>query len=698
MAGAISLIESARSPDVCQNVRRAAPRPDELMTETDPPPLRKIPAPEFASLLGESEGQPDRHYVFWLGAGCSVTSHIPAAEALVRDIWLPRLHRRQNGTGSVDEWASRTFSGYTPDNAGAFYGPVMEALFLNNDARRRETERLCDGRLPGFGYGVLASLMSRNDGFFSTAITTNFDDLVADAMYVFGKKRPLVIQHESLAGFVRPGHVQRPLVVKIHGDHRLNPMHTAQETEALDPGVADGIRGLLQDRGVIFIGYSGNDDGVIKALDELPGDALPLGVWWVSRKGPTGKICTWLQSRRAFWVQAGNFDEMMLLLRDAFGLEHPNQQKFAQMFKAYLETYERLRDKVAGLSDTADSRPLKEAVQRASDDAPDWWRILTEARSHEMSDPDRADQLYREGVDASENTQLLYGYASFLWERHRDPDRAQELFERALRLDPDEPLTLSNYATFMWDERNNPDRAEELFERALRLVPNASSTLKSYVFFLWAERGDLDRAKQLYEQALDLDPNDSVALRGYAFFLWAKQGDLDRARGLYERALHVNPDDAIASSYYAIFEDRHGNPDRARELLEQAIELDPDNAHVLGNGALLLLKRREDRKAYKMIDRALSDIVKDRHRRLDVRAWFYLLALGPGDRREGALTELAALVNAGTRSQEWDFGGILARARDEGRLDIEWLEWLADVITGRADADVLYGWDEWPSM
>ena len=74
-------------------------------------------------------------------------------------------------------------------------------------------------------------------------ITTNFDDLLADALYLFTNSRPLVIQHESLAAFIRPTRT-RPLVVKLHGDHRLAPRNTALETEALETEIAHELATL----------------------------------------------------------------------------------------------------------------------------------------------------------------------------------------------------------------------------------------------------------------------------------------------------------------------------------------------------------------------------------------------------------------------------------------------------------------------
>ena len=98
-------------------------------------------AGEFVRRLRSYVGEADRHYVFWLGAGCSVTSDIPAAAALVRDDWLPKLQSIKGGNGDCEAWATATFPKYEPDNPGALYGAVMNDLFPLPEERQRETER-----------------------------------------------------------------------------------------------------------------------------------------------------------------------------------------------------------------------------------------------------------------------------------------------------------------------------------------------------------------------------------------------------------------------------------------------------------------------------------------------------------------------------------------------------------------------------
>ncbi len=523
---------------------------------------------------------------------------------------MPELYRvKGQQDQSLDQWARTTFNDYDPESLARLYGPLMDALFPMKDDKQRETERLCEGRVPGFGYAVLASLMSRSDGIFSAALTTNFDDLIADSMYVFGARRPLVIQHGALAGFVRPGRVRRPLVVKVHGDHRLNPMHTKDETAELEKGIRSGIQGLLRDRGVIFVGYAGNDFGVIEALKELPAEAMPLGVWWVSRKEPVSAIRKWLETRDAIWVEASGFDELMLLFHKEFEIEHPTARKFERMIESYQLTYEHLDMRVDDLPATApDSDALKRASQRVRETAPDWWKVELDAAQFRESDPDRADRVYREGVERLEDPRLLGNYANFLTDIRKDQDRAQELYERAIAVDPEHANNLGNYAVFLKNIRKDQDRAEELYERAIAADPERASSLGNYASFLTGVRKDQDRAEELYERAIAADPEHASSLGNYASFLTGVRKDQDRAEELYERAIAADPEHASNLGNYAVFlKNIRKDQDRAEELYERAIAADPEHANNLGNYAIFLTGVRKDQdRAEELYERAIA--------------------------------------------------------------------------------------------
>ncbi len=292
----------------------------------------------------------DERYAFFLGAGCSVSSGVPDAASLVERDWLPKLrdmhiphaedvddlNKRVGGLDkrSIDSLAKQEFPQYDPMNPAAVYGAVIERVFPFPGGRQREIERLCDGKFPGFGYAVLAKQVSLDGGVFNVILTTNFDDLMADALYLFADTRPLVIHHESLAGYIRPTRT-RPIVVKLHGDHRLSPQSTARETAALKEEVEKQVRALLHDRGLIFVGYGGNDQGIKKMLEGLPPEALPWGVYWVGRKEPQGTIRPWLEVRDAVWVKNDDFDEFMFEVKDTFKLPDPDPSRIEGAFQNY---------------------------------------------------------------------------------------------------------------------------------------------------------------------------------------------------------------------------------------------------------------------------------------------------------------------------------------------------------------------------
>ncbi|HUU45906.1 MAG TPA: tetratricopeptide repeat protein [Acidobacteriota bacterium] len=508
-------------------------------------PLRKMPAPEFARRLREWTCAEDQRFAFLLGAGCSVSSGIPASAELVKKHWLPRLHKiLAPGRENTEDWARDEFPGYEPQNAAAFYGPVMEKLFLNPENRQREIESLCDGKFPGFGYACLSRLMMLEGGCFNVALTTNFDDMIADALYLFTPGRPLVIHHESLASYIRPTRM-RPLVVKMHGDHRLTPLNTEAETGTLKAGIEKQVRSLLYDRGLVFIGYGGNDNGIVQMLRTLPQEALPLGVFWVSGTEPQGVIRPWLEQRDSWWVESGDFDELMLLVRDAFDLPHPEEARFKQVFAGYFKKYETLSKKIAerpeGKPDTA---ALREAAQKTDETFPNWYALYLEAKRIEESDPDGADRIYREGLERFPSSpDLLGAYAIFLDDVRKDADRAEEYYQRAIEADPKRAENLSNYAVFLKNFRKDPDRAEEFYRRALAAGPdNPSILFSNYAVFLGSIRQDADQAEAFFRRAVKADPDNANILSNCAGFFLAQGRPADGLPALTAALEKVSPE------------------------------------------------------------------------------------------------------------------------------------------------------------
>ncbi len=262
-------------------------------------PLREMDVEEFVRRFkNKMDENEDSKFVFFLGAGCSVSSGIPDAGELVRN-WLPRLKRLKTGDDNdYEDWAKEHYQGYDGTNGSLFYGNIINDLFKTSVGRQREIERFTEGKDPSFGYAVLAKLMShkkygRN---CNAVLTTNFDDLVADALYLYTHKKPIIISHDSLVGFVRTTRM-RPLVIKLHGDALLQPRNTESETSQLPSRLKEVLNNFLYETGLIFVGYGGNDKSIAEILNQLPEGSLPWGIYWIGDTIPENNIGEWLKKR-----------------------------------------------------------------------------------------------------------------------------------------------------------------------------------------------------------------------------------------------------------------------------------------------------------------------------------------------------------------------------------------------------------------
>ncbi len=81
-------------------------------------------------LLDDVETKVDKNFVLFLGAGCSVSSGIPAAKELVQEQWLPRLRNyRAPHRSDLETWVKEVIPDYDPENPALAYGEVIKQLF-----------------------------------------------------------------------------------------------------------------------------------------------------------------------------------------------------------------------------------------------------------------------------------------------------------------------------------------------------------------------------------------------------------------------------------------------------------------------------------------------------------------------------------------------------------------------------------------
>ncbi len=471
---------------------------------------------------------------------------------------------------------------------------------------------------PSLGYSVLAKVLA--DTRHKVVVTTNFDNLVADALAIHALQHPLIVGHESLTGFVRP-QLPRPLVAKIHRDLHLHPKNDQNGVDTLEKGWEDALKLLFQHYTPLVIGYGGNDGSLMGFLAGLSPGHIPGRLFWCYREGdrPGERILETVAKHNGVLVAIAGFDEFMVqLARTLFlgfeldGIAKEIENLGIERAKRYQAQADRLFEKLArpdtaSRSSTTDK--ARQSISAASHDPSKWWSWVLRARAED--DYDKREAIYREAlIKLPESAELTGNYASFLNRQRKDYDAAEAMYKKALELDPSNAANTGNYATFLVDQRKDYDAAEAMYEKALELDPSNAAHTGNYASFLVDQRKDYDAAEAMYKKALELDPSNAANTGNYATFLVDQRKDYDAAEAMYKKALELDPSHAANTGNYATFlVDQRKDYDTAEAMYKKALELDPSHANITANYASLLLNRGGGdavEKAHELVVRAVA--------------------------------------------------------------------------------------------
>jgi tetratricopeptide (TPR) repeat protein len=578
----------------------------------------KVPEWTLEGVLDEMERidqtMKDRQFAFILGAGASFTSGIPTGQHLA-ETWLKDLHLRECSDGRpLSQWVNECGVGngnLKLETAAEYYPQIFERRFDGDrEAGYAELEAAMEGKSPSLGYSLLAEIIQHTR--HKVIVTTNFDNLVADALAMHAHQTPLVVAHESLAGFVRP-QLRRPLVAKIHRDLYLNPINDAIGVSTMEQSWKNALKKLFQYFTPVVVGYGGNDGSLMDMLMGLDRDDIAGRMIWCYRENspPPQKALSVLQKHRGLLVKIAGFDEFMLQLADKLvdGFDVAAiAERTARLGQERAEIY---RDQASKLSES--SSRGSPAEQRAGEvltqsvlSSNTWWSWDTRAKSE--PDRDKRRQIYLEGLRNFPSSSELHGNFGNFLKQIGDYEAAEQMYARAIEINPDAALNYGNYANLLAYHLKEPEKAESMYRKALELNPNAVNPIGNYANFLVDQRPDYDTAEILYKRAIDIAPDNAVHIGNYASFIHEQRKDYSAAESMYKRALALDPIDTdVMNNYANLLSDHLKNEDLAEKLYKKCIDMEPKNSLFLGDYAdFLLNKRKNYDAAEEMYKKAIS--------------------------------------------------------------------------------------------
>ncbi|MDD4615451.1 MAG: tetratricopeptide repeat protein [Caldisericia bacterium] len=419
------------------------------------------------------DAKPVKNFCFILGAGASIQSGIPGAHDLAGK-WLKEI--KDINEQDYTQWIQD--NGVDIRTPETHYTTIFDQRFKTDiQVGYHFLQSIMEGKEPSCGYSILAQILAEKDD--NVVITTNFDCLTEDAMFLYSTKRPIVIGHEYLAEFIK-ANLSCPLIIKIHRDLHLAPKNSTKDTAEMDKSVSKQLSHILRTYTPIVIGYGANDGSLINFLHNLEKDDINGGMFWCTRnpKKLTKKIVRVVEKFKGFAMKIEGFDEFMIQLGDE--LDFPRLDEIIlktaeKRAKNYRNQIEIIKRKLKPSSDI--DKALTNIVNRGEKD---WWTYELMVQSE--PDNDKKEIIHQEGLREIQNNPYLMGsYANFLCDIRKDYNRAEEYYKKALELNPKNSDNLGNYANFLCHIRKDYDRAEEYYKKALELDPKNSDHYASII-------------------------------------------------------------------------------------------------------------------------------------------------------------------------------------------------------------------------
>lgn len=274
---------------------------------------------DFSSFLKRIESERkylDQRFCFVLGAGASYNCGIAKASDLIdewygelledycsSDQWKKILSKGRdealndtiNALKNDEELLRQIFSPTIWEtNTKLTVADLIRIKFIENESEKysrlflvvyptvRMRQECIKGFIqagtPGEGHESLSQLLCETNN--NIVITTNFDTLVETAIHKSGHGKELITMKYcndttcsafDAEGSLNPAFLQRrsnaALVIKAHGDlDRAEQKNTIEELRQLPDDFYKRLKSIFHNYKPIFIGYSGNDSGLVDLL------------------------------------------------------------------------------------------------------------------------------------------------------------------------------------------------------------------------------------------------------------------------------------------------------------------------------------------------------------------------------------------------------------------------------------------------
>lgn len=212
---------------------------------------------------------------------------------------------------------------------------------------------------------------------------------------------------------------------------------------------------------------------------------------------------------------------------------------------------------------------------------------ISEALQAKLSPTEKAQIQNKPTQNGEAYLALIQARNLFMPEDFEKLKQAEQLYDRALQLDPNFALAAASYGQMeAWIYRNfdksatRMQKGRALVERALQLQPDLPEAHLALGYWYYYGDLDFDAALKEFEIAQHGLPNDAGAYLAIGA-IQRRQGKWSESSASLEKAVSLNPNDTWPMQNLGINYEMQRNFDAANKIFDRALSVDPKALGVL---------------------------------------------------------------------------------------------------------------------
>jgi cellulose synthase operon protein C len=153
--------------------------------------------------------------------------------------------------------------------------------------------------------------------------------------------------------------------------------------------------------------------------------------------------------------------------------------------------------------------------------------------------PEKAITTLEQWTKAHPTDGAAFATLGTLAEQMHDRDKAQAYYQKALQVQPDQPVAANNLAFLMMETGQNIDQALTLAQTARRAMPDSPNSADTLAWAYY-HKGEYPSARDLLEDAAKQAPKDAI-IQYHLGMVFEKLADKTNAAAHLKKALTLSP-------------------------------------------------------------------------------------------------------------------------------------------------------------